>query len=389
MNRRTSLSLVLTAWLVPAATLLCAQVPAPAVVPGAAEALAPVKARFAPDKRITVFDVAVERTAAGVVATGDVEDTSARDAITKALEDAGLGPVTNHVTVLPDPALGTARFGIVRVSVANVRSRPAHSAEMATQTLMGWTVRILEQQSGWYYVHTEPDGYLGWIEELQLTVLDKAGLEAWTHAPRVIVTTPFATVVEQPTAEATPVTDVVAGALLQSTARTAAWTTVALADGRRGFVPSVSAEALDSWTASRQPTGNNIERTALRFMGVPYLWGGMSSKGLDCSGYAKTVFRLNGIELPRDANQQALEGTPVPVDDQLTSLVKGDLVFFGAKATATTPERISHVAIYIGNGEILHASGLVRRNSLLPGSPIYSESLRNKLVCVRRQQLRE
>jgi gamma-D-glutamyl-L-lysine dipeptidyl-peptidase len=384
MIRRSAGFLVLFTCLTVVGTAAYAQQPAPVSVPGAAEALAPVKQRFAPDTRLAVFDVTVERAAAGVLARGEVEQAEARDAITSALEAAGLGPVTNAVTVLPEPSLTTHRVGIVRVSVANVRSRPAHAAEMATQAIMGWTVRILKQQSGWYYVHTDPDGYLGWIEELQLTVPDEAGAKTWHSSPTVVVTTPFATVVDQPAVGATQVTDVVAGALLHATGGAAGWTAVALADGRQGFIPSAQAEPFDSWKASRRPTGDNIERTALRFMGMPYLWGGMSSKGLDCSGYAKTAFRLNGIELPRDANQQALEGTPVLIDDTLTALSKGDLLFFGTKASAAQPERITHVAIYVGNGEFLHASGFVRRNSLFPASPIYSESLRNRLVCVRR-----
>lgn len=357
---------------------------APAAVAGAQEALAPLKARYAPDRRLAVFDVSVQRTDAGVTATGEVEQVEARDAVTRALEAAGLGPVINTVTVLPDPALGAKRFGIVRVSVANVRGRAAHSAEMVTQTVMGWTARVLKQQSGWYYVHTEPDGYLGWIEELQLTVVDDQALAAWNAGPRVVVTAPYTVIAEQPHTSAFPVTDAVAGAIVRAAGREGDWTAVSLADGRRGFVPSAHVEDFDAWKTSRHPTPDNIERTARAFLGVPYLWGGTSSKGLDCSGYTKTVFRLNGIELPRDTDQQATQGTEVATDAGMTQLRKGDLLFFGTAATAERPERISHVAVYVGNGEFLHASGLVRRNSLLASSPLFSDSLRARLLHVRR-----
>lgn len=343
-----------------------------------------VKDRFAPDRRVTVFDVTAERAASGVVVKGDVESPEARDAVIQALTAAGFGPVTGTVTVLPDPALGAARFGIVRVSVANVKSKPSHMSDMASQTVMGWTVRVLRKASGWCYVHTEPDGYLGWIEELQLALVDQAGLDAWRAAQRAVVIVPATLVHEQPAIESIPVADAVAGALLRVTGAKDGWTAVALADGRQGFVPAAQVQAFDAWTSTRQPTPDNIERTAQRFMGVPYLWGGTSAKGFDCSGYTKTVLHLNGIELPRDADQQALQGTAVAIDDTMSQARKGDLLFFGSAATADRPERVTHVGIYVGNGEFLHASGLVRRNSLLPGSPIFSESLRARLLHVRR-----
>jgi cell wall-associated NlpC family hydrolase len=176
----------------------------------------------------------------------------------------------------------------------------------------------------------------------------------------------------------------VTGAVFRATGREGEWTAVSLADGRQGFVPSVQVEPFDAWKAGRRPTPDNVERAAQLFMGVPYLWGGTSSKGFDCSGYTKTVLRMNGIDLPRDADQQGDAGTAVPIDDQLSAVRKGDLLFFGSKATADRPERITHVAIYVGNGEFLHASGLVRRNSLFPASPIYSESLRARLLRIRR-----
>ncbi len=380
----TPLRIAVTAAVVVVSLSAAPQFQAPAAVPGAQEALAPVKARYAPDKRLAVFDVSVQRTDTGITVAGEVEHAEARDAVARALEAAGLGPVTNTVTVLPDPALGATRSGIVRVSVANVRGRAAHSAEMVTQTVMGWTARILKRQAGWYFVHTEPDGYLGWIEELQLTVVDDATAAAWNAGVRVIVTAPYTVVAEQPQTGAFPVTDVVAGSILRAAGRTGDWTAVSLADGRRGFVASAHVEDIDTWKTSRRPTPDNIERTARAFLGVPYLWGGTSSKGLDCSGYTKTVFRLNGIELPRDTDQQATQGTEVPTDAGMTQWRKGDLMFFGTAATAERPERISHVAIYLGDGEFLHASGLVRRNSLVAVSPIFSESLRARLLHVRR-----
>jgi gamma-D-glutamyl-L-lysine dipeptidyl-peptidase len=184
--------------------------------------------------------------------------------------------------------------------------------------------------------------------------------------------------------DATPVSDVVMGSLLRRVSAEGGWTKVELPDARQGFLRASASVDYAEFRATRTPTADGVEAIAKLFMGVPYLWGGTSSKGLDCSGYAKTVLRMNGLELPRDTDQQAREGTAVAIDDAMSQLKKGDLLFFGTKATAERPERISHVGIYMGNGEFLHASGLVRRNSLLPSSPIYSESLRQRLLHVKR-----
>jgi cell wall-associated NlpC family hydrolase len=368
--------------------LLFAAAPLPAQAPPAPSAfdelLKPIRDRFAPDRRLAVFDVAVEQSPRGLVVRGEVERAEAKDAVLQALRAAGQTGLIDEVTVLPDPALGTATAGIIRVSVANVRTRPSHPAEMGTQTVMGWPARVLKKQGGWYYVHTEPDHYLGWIEELQLAQVTAEALAAWESAPRVIVTVPVASVLEAAVDDAAPVSDVVMGSLLKRASAERGWTSVELPDGRSGYVRSAAVADYAAWKASRKPAADGVVATARLFMGVPYLWGGTSSKGFDCSGFAKTVLRMNGIELPRDTDQQARQGAAVPIDDALGQVREGDLLFFGTKAAADRPERVSHVGIAVGNGEFIHASGLVRRNSLLPASPIFSESLRARLLHVRR-----
>lgn len=348
------------------------------------DSLQAVRARFAPDKRLAVFEVTIDHQQGKTIARGEVESLAARNAVLEALKLNGHPHLVDQIHVLPDPALGARTFGLVRVSVANVRGKPSHTAEMVTQTLLGWPVRILKEQSGWFLVHTEPDGYLGWIEDLQLTRVTPDERREWEGTSRVIAISPYSVMREAPAANADPVTDIVIGAILRATGSAGDWTHVVLPDGRRGFVRGSEVQDYESWQASRAPIAASIERTAKQFMGVPYLWGGTSAKGFDCSGFAKTVFRLNGIELPRDTDQQAQVGTAVPIDDELTQLQKGDLLYFGTTATADRPERISHVGIYLGNGEFIHESGLVRRNSLLPSSLIYSESLRKRLLQVKR-----
>ncbi len=98
-------------------------------------------------------------------------------------------------------------------------------------------------------------------------------------------------------------------------------------------------------------------------MGSPYLWGGASSKAMDCSGFVKLVYYTQGIILARDASQQARYGEPVDFSNR-NNLQPGDLLFFGSSA-----QQIKHMGIYLGNGNFIHSSGMVRINSIDPGDP--------------------
>jgi len=120
-------------------------------------------------------------------------------------------------------------------------------------------------------------------------------------------------------------------------------------------------------------TSENVIRTARRFFGVPYLWGGTSAKGFDCSGFTKTVYFLNGVLLPRDASQQVMVGSIIDTGVDMENLNTGDLLFFGSKATPEQEARVTHVAIYLGRKKFIHSSGDVRINSFDPSDPDFSK----------------
>ncbi len=342
-----------------------------------------VKERYAPDRRIAVFDVTWRRSGAHLMVKGEVDHPDAKRDLLNALTESGFKDIVDSIVVLPDPQLNERRFGIVTVSVGNMRTEPSQAAELGTQVMMGSVVKLLKKRGGWYYVQS-PDQYLGWLEDDAMALTTPEGVEEWRAQPKVITTAYFGIVREQPSASALPVSDIVVGTLMRSVAERGAWREVALPDGRRGYVERHLVEDYASWQTSRRLSPENIERSAKMFIGVPYLWGGTSPKGVDCSGFTKIVYRMNGLELNRDANQQALMGEEIPLDDDLTQLRKGDLLFFGRKATEDKPERITHVGIYLENKKFIHSSGRVKINSLDPSAPDYDEGNHKRLVRARR-----
>jgi cell wall-associated NlpC family hydrolase len=373
--RRPALAFLLFALLASSPLGLGGQAPSPADV------ITRVRNQFVPDPRIAVFDVKAESKDQAVELTGELEQPEARAALVKAFKDAGFASVVDRVAMLPDPALADRPLGIVTVSVAVMKTKASHSSELGNQLIMGMVVRTLKKEGGWYYVQSLDDRYLGWMESDHLAFVTKEQAQAASRGPRAIVTALFALLREKPAADAAPVADLVVGNVMSVAGQSGGWLAVRLPDGRKGFVAQADATDYDAWKTSREVTPENIEQAARRFMGVPYLWGGTSAKGFDCSGFVKTVFRLNGFEPQRDADQQSNEGAAVPTEDDLAQLKKGDVLFFGPRAGVT---RITHTGIYLGGKLFIHCSGLVKLNSLDPASPIYSDSLLKRLVKVRR-----
>ena len=275
-------------------------------------------------------------------------------------------------------------LAMAALSVINMRENPNYAAELGTQALMGTPVKVHRHDND-YWVNIEtPDGYKAWVNDMAIVPIDQARLDAWKASKRVVVTTFYTFFVDAPRPDANHVSDGVWGDIAEYVGKTGAYTEVKLPDGKQAFVPTADVTDLGTWVASRKaviPADaplSDIERaralileTARTFVGVPYLWAGTSIKGVDCSGFAKTVYFLNGYMLLRNASQQYKTGEPVDVSEGLDNLQPADLVFFGREATADKPEKITHVAIYMGDGKIIHSSQLVRINSLVEGEPNY------------------
>ncbi len=155
-----------------------------------------------------------------------MDQPAAKEALVAAFRDAGFAGVVDKVAVLPAPELASQPMGIVTVSVAVMKTKPSHASELANQLLAGMVVKLLKKEGGWYYVQSLDDRYLGWMESDHLALVTGEQADAFARSPRVVVTSLFALVREQPSADAPAVADLVVGDVLEATGQAGAWTPV-------------------------------------------------------------------------------------------------------------------------------------------------------------------
>jgi hypothetical protein len=269
---------------------------------------------------------------------------------------------------------GAQTRAVVEFSVATLHRSADYESPVESQCLMGSTVVIDGQDGYWRNVQALDPPYKGWTEELSIVEMTQAQYDAWLEAPKYICNAVITHIYESPLAGSRYISDIAMGGVVRQVldakgkaVRRGRWLQVALPSGRRGWMLRSQVQDYATWLATRSATAQNVISTAEKFLGSPYMWGGNSTKGVDCSGLTWMAFHMNGIELPRDTSQQVKEGEEVNLDDA----VPGDLIFFGTPATENSRERTSHVAIYLGDGRILHSSQVVRISSLDPDSPDY------------------
>ncbi len=322
------------------------------------EVIENVRLAHAPDARENVFDVKAEWLGRMKVRLkGEVDNSSLESVLVDSLHEAGF-QVTSELDVLPVETPWP--WALVNLSVSNIRSSPSHRSELVTQALMGNPVRVLRERGSWVYVQT-PDRYLGWAEKSALTGYDQDDFDKWKHSARIIFTETFGYIRDK--AEGNIISDITAGAILSINERSGNFIGVTLPDGRSGIVNGEAAACFEEWSAFALPTGDRILETALKMKGFPYLWGGTSPKGIDCSGFTRIVWFMNGMVIARDASLQARHGSPVDTSYP-EELEAGDLLFFRTSADAPPDSPVTHVAIYKGNKEYIHAAGMVAVNSL-------------------------
>lgn len=334
--------------------------------------------QYAPDKRVEVFKIEVEEQSSRFVISGELADKAIKEALFEALAaEAGSEALIDSVKVLPDKALQPEVFAIVRISVANLRRNSSVSAELVSQTLLGTVLRILKAENGFYYVQNR-DKYLGWISKSSVIRVDAEAVKEWKKEPQVVVSAVYGVVRKERQDDAEILVDLVPGVVLQKVDRKGKWTKVRLPDDRVGYVKN-DAVMDEADLRNIKPTRDLLVATAREYLGIPYLWGGTSAKGFDCSGFVQTVYRMNNRELPRDANQMVKVGEPIEFGENYQNLRKGDLLFFGP-----SPERITHVALYMGDRLFIHSAAWVHINSLDPEHPLFNEYRYSTIRTARR-----
>ena len=328
-----------------------------------------LKRIYAPDRRVALFDVDYSVADRHVMLRGVTTSVEAKQALAEGLRQRGY-EVMDCLRLLPDEEqLEGKVWGIVNVSVCNLRAEGDFSSEMMTQGLMGMPVRLLERD-GWYRVQT-PDQYIAWVHRVGIHPVTREELAAWNAAEKVVVTAHYGFVYTLPDQKSQTVSDVVAGNRLRYEGRKGAFFAVSYPDGRRGYLPRTMAQTESEWRRGLKQDAQSIIATAKTLMGIPYLWAGTSSKGVDCSGLMRTVLYLHDIIIPRDASQQAYKGAHIDIAPDFSNLQLGDLIFFGRKATPERKERVVHVGMYIGNGRFIHSQGDVRISSFFPDDELF------------------
>ena len=322
------------------------------------------------------------------------------------------------------------RMAVVQTSTCYMRLQPDYESALETQELMGTVVEIVGEQGYWREI-VSPQPYKAWTTEKTLVEMTPEELKAYEEAPKYIYTAHYGHVYTTPTNHnPSAICDVVGGDVLRvveklkgsasPSGKHGKWVEVMLPSGRTGWVLKKDVRPLNERIDIRMGDSaeglvsvekmEDVIRQAYSLLGVPYLWGGMSSKGVDCSGLVRISHIMNGILLPRNASQQIkcgeriemeveyrcweiLTSPAAPQNDnvkaglqnkntydlkeemlrRVKNLQRGDLVFFGTPATDEKPMRITHVGIYLGENKIIHSSHRVRINSLIPGDDDYYE----------------
>ncbi|OMQ11658.1 C40 family peptidase [[Flexibacter] sp. ATCC 35103] len=228
-------------------------------------------------------------------------------------------------------------FGICNLAIVPVRSEPSDRSEIVTQLLFGEHIEILERQNQWARIKIQYDDYEGWVDSKQYQVISEAHYNQLSNDAIIL----NADLIDYISAPENLLLPIPLGASLSFL--------------NNNEINTANFEFEGTKTSGTKPKSALIN-TAFMYLNAPYLWGGKTPFGIDCSGFTQMVYKLNGYKIHRDASQQALEGEPLSFIEESEA---GDLAFFD-----NDEGNIIHVGIIMDNNYIIHASGKVRIDRL-------------------------
>ena len=229
-------------------------------------------------------------------------------------------------------------FGVCELSMVPVRKQPSETSEMVNQLLFGDLIKVYDSQNNWLLIHTYHDDYEGWIDKNMITNIIKTEFKRLANGKPSFV--------------------------IEASAKAESETNTQLNIPRGGRLTDVNDGNFEI-SGNRYSIDNNLfiqagtislTDLAMRYLGSPYMWGGRSPFGIDCSGLIQIIFKMIDMNLKRDASQQAEQGINI---DFINESKEGDLAFFD-----NSEGKIIHVGIILEDNRILHASGTVRIDKL-------------------------